>query len=75
MSSPAERKMMVEDLALSFGSVQALSGICFTVYDNEILALIGPNGAGKTSVLNCISGFYRPKGGRILFKGKDISRL
>jgi branched-chain amino acid transport system ATP-binding protein len=75
MSSPAEEKMLVEDLELRFGSVQALSSISFTVYDKEILALIGPNGAGKTSLLNCISGFYNANRGRVLFKGLNISRL
>jgi branched-chain amino acid transport system ATP-binding protein len=75
MSSPAGQKMLVEDPALSFGSVQALSGISFTMYDKEILALIGPNGAGKISLPNCISGFYHPDTGRVLFKGRNISRL
>ena len=75
MSAAPEEKMVVEDLALSFGSVQALMGISFSVYDKEILALIGPNGAGKTSLLNCISGFYHPNRGRVGFNGRDISKL
>jgi branched-chain amino acid transport system ATP-binding protein len=39
------------------------------------MAVIGPNGAGKTSLLNCITGFYRPQQGKIVFNGKDITRL
>lgn len=67
--------MGVEGLSLSFGRVQALMDVSFDVAPGEILALIGPNGAGKTSILNCISGFYRPQGGRIHYLGRDITDL
>ncbi len=75
MSSLAEENMRVQELALSFGSVQALTEVSFNVYDSEILALIGPNGAGKTCLLNCISGFYHPYRGSVTFKGRNISKL
>lgn len=75
MSSPAARRLHVEELALNFGSVQALVNVSFSVFDREILALIGPNGAGKTSLLNCISGFYQPYRGSVLFDRDDITRL
>ena len=61
--------LSVEDVTLAFGANAALSGVSFDVRRGEIRAIIGPNGAGKTSILNCISGFYRPQQGRILFKG------
>ena len=61
--------LSVEDVSLHFGANAALSGVSFDVRPGEIRAIIGPNGAGKTSILNCISGFYRPQKGRILFKG------
>jgi branched-chain amino acid transport system ATP-binding protein len=67
--------LQVRDLNLSFGGIQCLSEINFDVFDNEVLAIIGPNGAGKTALLNCISGFYRPQKGKILFNGKDMTRL
>lgn len=67
--------MGVEGLSLGFGRVQALMDVSFDVAPGEILALIGPNGAGKTSILNCISGFYRPQGGRIHYLGRDITDL
>ncbi len=67
--------MGVEGLSLNFGRVQALMDVSFDVAPGEILALIGPNGAGKTSILNCISGFYRPQGGRIHYLGRDITDL
>ncbi|MHB8763478.1 MAG: ATP-binding cassette domain-containing protein, partial [Deferrisomatales bacterium] len=50
----------VENVFLDFGGLRVLSDVSLTVAPGELLALIGPNGAGKTSVLNCISGIYRP---------------
>ncbi|MBW1924364.1 MAG: ABC transporter ATP-binding protein [Deltaproteobacteria bacterium] len=64
-----------KQIELHFGGLQVLAGIDFHVDEGEIVAVIGPNGAGKTSFMNCINGFYRPQGGQILFKGKDITRL
>ncbi len=46
-----------------------------TVRRGSIAAIIGPNGAGKTSLLNCIAGFYRPQRGRIVFEGRDVTRV
>jgi branched-chain amino acid transport system ATP-binding protein len=68
-------QLVVEDLHLRFGGVLALAGVSLSVQKGEIFAIIGPNGAGKTSLLNTISGLYRPHRGRILFEGQDISRL
>ncbi len=64
-----------EGVSLSFGSVRALSDATFDVGRGELLSIIGPNGAGKTSVINAITGFYRPSSGRIEFQGKDITGL
>ncbi len=68
-------KLRVEDLHLSFKGVKAIDGVGFGVQQGEIFAIIGPNGAGKTSVLNCISGFYRPERGRIFLNGREITTL
>ena len=62
----------VENVSLRFGGVRALTDISFHVNENEIFSLIGPNGAGKTSMLNCISGRYRPQEGRITYDGQDL---
>ncbi len=67
--------LSVEDVNLSFGGVRALAGVSFEVSAGELFSIIGPNGAGKTSVLNCISGRYRPSSGRIAFKGQEIGPL
>ncbi len=58
----------IRDLHLHFGGVAALAEVSLEVRDHEILAVIGPNGAGKTSLLNSISGLYRPQGGRMILK-------
>lgn len=60
--------LSVRNVTLRFGAAVALEGAAFNVHQGEIRALIGPNGAGKTSMLNCISGFYRPQEGEILFR-------
>ncbi len=64
----------VRGIILHFRGVAALSDVSFKVEPKTIHAIIGPNGAGKTSLLNCISGVYRPQHGTISFDGVDISR-
>ncbi|MEI7703220.1 MAG: ABC transporter ATP-binding protein [Deltaproteobacteria bacterium] len=64
-----------EGIGLAFGRVQALLNMSFDVRRGEILSIIGPNGAGKTSVVNTITGFYRPQQGTIRFNGQDITGL
>jgi len=70
-----EYQLLVEDISLSFGGINALSGVTTGVKKGEIFAIIGPNGAGKTCLLNCINRFYYPEKGRILFEGQEITRL
>ncbi len=60
---------------LSFRGVAALSDVGFAVDPATIHAIVGPNGAGKTSLLNCISGVYRPQRGKIIFDGKDLAHV
>ncbi|WP_313800201.1 ABC transporter ATP-binding protein [Cytobacillus sp.] len=63
----------INDVTLRFGGVVALDKVSYKVKKGEIFSLIGPNGAGKTSMLNCISGLYRPSAGTVRFKGEDIT--
>lgn len=69
-----EKVLEVEDLSVSFGGLQALTQVSFSVAPGEIVAVIGPNGAGKTTVLNAISGLIRPTAGRVTVRGVDVSR-
>lgn len=62
----------IDGLNLSFGGLQVLRDVSFSVAPGQLLALIGPNGAGKTTVLNCISGILRYSG-RILLQGQPIA--
>jgi branched-chain amino acid transport system ATP-binding protein len=60
-------------LSKRFGGVRAVEDISISVRKGDIVSIIGPNGAGKTSLLNMISGFYRPTSGTIRFEGRDIT--
>ena len=65
--------LSLERLSLQFGGLLVLDAISLQIQPGELLALIGPNGAGKTSVLNCISGLYRPSDGKVIFEGRNIT--
>ena len=67
--------LAAEGVHLRFGGVRALTDVSFAVRPGEIFSIIGPNGAGKTSMVNCVSGRYRPTEGQIRFEGRDITRL
>lgn len=58
-----------------FGGLTAVNKVDLVVPEQAIASIIGPNGAGKTTLFNCISGFYKPEKGTILFKGKSINGL
>ena len=67
--------LRLQSISLSFKGVNALSDVGFDVGDGEICALIGPNGAGKSSLLNVISGVYRPHRGRIFFDNAELGDI
>ncbi|MGC2774045.1 MAG: ABC transporter ATP-binding protein [Bradyrhizobium sp.] len=62
-------------VSLRFGGVRALTDVSFGVREGELFSIIGPNGAGKTSIVNCISGRYKPTEGRLFHRGRDITGL
>ncbi len=65
--------LRVEDINVYYGAIHAIKGISLDVPDGEIVALIGSNGAGKSTTLRTISGLMRPKKGRIMYDGEDIT--
>ncbi|WP_454697096.1 ABC transporter ATP-binding protein [Achromobacter aegrifaciens] len=65
--------LKVEDLSVAYGGVQAVRGVSLEVRPGEIAALLGANGAGKSSTLMAIVGAVKPKGGRVVFEGRDIT--
>jgi len=67
--------LVVEGVSRSFGGLQAVNGVSFTVAEGEMLGLIGPNGAGKTTLFHIISGFLRPDAGRVRYSGEDLTGL
>jgi len=69
----AEPILQVREVTKTFGGIIALNRLSFDVFDGEILGIIGPHGSGKTTVVNCITGFIAPSGGRVLFRGKEIT--
>ena len=64
----------VKDLQVYYGLIHAIKGVSFHVNEGEIIALIGANGAGKTTILHTITGLLTPKGGQVMFEGKDITK-
>ena len=65
--------LQVDGLSKSFGGVQAVKNVSFTLAEGEIVGLIGPNGAGKTTVINLITGVFPASAGRVMFQGKDVT--
>ena len=65
----------VENLSKRFGGLRAVQELSFQVPEGAILGLIGPNGAGKSTVFNLINGVFPPSGGKIIFRGQNLTGL
>jgi branched-chain amino acid transport system ATP-binding protein len=74
MTAPAIA-LKIEQIAMRFGGLVALSDLNFTVGEGEIVSLIGPNGAGKTTAFNVVTGFLRPSHGRVSYRGTTLNGL
>ncbi|WP_028744907.1 ABC transporter ATP-binding protein [Rhizobium mesoamericanum] len=75
-SAPARQPILaLEGITLSFGGVTAIANVDLAVQPGEIRAIIGPNGAGKSSLINVISGQYRPDAGHIRLNGKAYAQV
>jgi len=65
----------IRGISKAFGGIQAVMNFELQVGEKDLVGIIGPNGAGKTTVFNLITGFIRPDGGEVWFKGENITRL
>jgi branched-chain amino acid transport system ATP-binding protein len=65
----------LEGVSKSFGSLKVIDELSVHVEEGEALGIVGPNGAGKTTMLSLIAGSLRPDEGRILFRGRDVTRV
>ncbi|AGS26568.1 ABC transporter ATP-binding protein [Rhizobium etli] len=74
MTTDNPTQIRTEAVSVSFGGLRAISNVSLSLAKGEILGLIGPNGAGKTTLVNCLTGFQRPTGGRVLVNGHDTSK-
>jgi branched-chain amino acid transport system permease protein len=73
--SAGEVLLTIDNISKSFSGVKALQNVSMEARRGEILGLVGPNGSGKSTMVNVISGLYKPEAGRILFQGEDLVPL
>ena len=66
--------LKVENLSIAFGGLKAVDDLSFEMNTGEIYGIIGPNGAGKTTAFNCITQFYRPNSGKIMYRAKKPAK-
>jgi branched-chain amino acid transport system ATP-binding protein len=67
--------LLAEGIVKSFGTNRVLRGVTLAVRRGEVVGLFGPNGSGKTTLANIVSGLIRPDRGRVLFEGRDVTRM
>ena len=67
--------LKADKMTKRFGGLEALSSLDVEIKDNSIHSIIGPNGAGKTTFFNCVTGFYQPEGGAIIFDKRSVVGL
>jgi branched-chain amino acid transport system ATP-binding protein len=65
----------VDGVSKQFGALAALTRVSLAVAPGQVFSVIGPNGAGKSTLFNLVSGLHQPSGGRIRFRGEDITGL
>jgi branched-chain amino acid transport system ATP-binding protein len=67
--------LKADDIHVYYGSIHAIKGISFEVYENEIVTLIGANGAGKSTTLNTVAGLLHSRTGSVSFQGENLSKV
>ena len=66
--------LKIENLVFSYGKIQALNGVSFTVRQGEILSIVGANGAGKSTLMKCIAGLLKVQGGQISYQKEPLPK-
>ena len=69
-----EAMVRIDSVSKSFGGIQALNTVRFDLDTGKIIGLIGPNGAAKTTLVNVMTGVYRPDSGRIFYRGDNVTK-
>jgi branched-chain amino acid transport system ATP-binding protein len=67
--------LVLDGLNVYYGAIHALRGVSVSVSEGEIVTLIGANGAGKSTILRAASGMVRPRAGKVVFQGEDVTRV
>ena len=67
--------LKLENITKRFGGLVAVDNVSLEIQAGELIGIVGPNGSGKTTLFNVISGVYTPEEGKVIFEGKDITRL
>ena len=67
--------LKLENITKRFGGLVAVDKVSLEIQAGELIGIVGPNGSGKTTLFNVISGVYPPEEGKVIFEGKDITRL
>jgi branched-chain amino acid transport system ATP-binding protein len=67
--------LVLDNLNVYYGAIHALRGVSVSVAQGEIVTLIGANGAGKSTLLRAASGMVRPRAGKVMFQGEDVTRV
>ncbi len=70
-----EKLLVVDNLVVAYGSIEAVKGISFVVHKGELVTILGANGAGKTTTMRTISGLIKAKSGSIKYKDKELTGL
>lgn len=68
-------RVRVEGVSFSYDSHEVLNDVTLDIEPCKVTCVIGPNGAGKTTLFNCISGYYKPDSGKVIFQSRDITGL